>query len=835
MIIGKPPKPNRAMRRWTTRMTRRAGKRTAAAEIALSQRLEFESFEPRILLSAALLPVHGSLEVPGQTNQYTFSLASTTQIYFDSQSSTSNLIDWSLQGPTGTVVTDQSFASSGANQATGHATLSLVPGSYTLTVAAQGTTTGNYAFQLLDIANATPITVGQQVTDQLDPANTANLYQFQGTTGENVFFDSHTLNAQSTTWQVIGPDGTAVFGPSTFGQSSGPDTLTETGTYTLLVEGNVNQTGVADYNFTVIPVTTTQTPLTLGQVVSGNLATPGSTHDYNFTLTQPTKVLFDSLTDSSALQWSLTGSQGTLVSQRAFDTSDGSGISGDDGILLAPGSYTIAINAAGDATGPVRVPVAERRRRHPDRAEHAGKRYIGDAGFSAQGLYVPTGAPLTNAPAAGALALGDADVNGAVAPTALLRPATLTVEAWVLLNYAATGQNVIFQQGAAGAGYALQVGADGHLQFVVDGTVVEAPGVLTPGTWTQVAGTYDGATMRLYVNGVDVADQALSGPITYDTNGATIGASDSNGDNGWQGELNEIRVWNVVQSASAIAANMSLALSPQAGLVADWHLDQASGLTLADSSGNGLNGTLGPIPGTATQLLTFDLTAGQTYSLNVLGSSGDITERFYNPAGYMVFTQPIGNRAEITAEVTGTYTLALEGGIGNVAPATYSVEMVPTGTAVTPTNPAPVAIALGQDVSGQIAAGGETVLHAYARQRREPGAEQLHHRPHRATGADRRQRHHRRSINLAQAEGYGSGSPVFSAAGGRLHAGGLVTIRDRHAVVWVQPVRHVDGAGADLGHDGQRRVAAEPGDRRVHDFRGRRHAVAHSRHARQRR
>src|ERR1700676_4244756 len=130
MIIGKqPPRPNRA--------TRRRNKHRPAAETKLSRRFEFETYEPRILMSAALLPVHGSIDVPGQTNRYTFSLTDTSQIYFDSQTPNASQIDWSLKGPTGTVVSKQSFANSDANQVTGQAALSLAPGAYTLTIAGQ--------------------------------------------------------------------------------------------------------------------------------------------------------------------------------------------------------------------------------------------------------------------------------------------------------------------------------------------------------------------------------------------------------------------------------------------------------------------------------------------------------------------------------------------------------------------------------------------------------------------------------------------------------------------------------------------------------------------------
>ena len=83
--------------------------------------------------------------------------------------------------------------------------------------------------------------------------------------------------------------------------------------------------------------------------------------------------------------------------------------------------------------------------------------------------HTASGAPITNAATTYALSLGDGAISGAVPPTALLRPSNLTVEAWVQLDETASGQMVIFQQGAPGAGYALQVGADGKLQFLVGG------------------------------------------------------------------------------------------------------------------------------------------------------------------------------------------------------------------------------------------------------------------------------------------------------------------------------------------------------------------------------
>jgi hypothetical protein len=45
------------------------------------------------------------------------------------------------------------------------------------------------------------------------------------------------------------------------------------------------------------------------------------------------------------------------------------------------------------------------------------------------------------------------------------------------------------------------------------------------GAWTHLAGVYDGAVARLYVNGVEVASEALTGSFTPDTTPVILGAN----------------------------------------------------------------------------------------------------------------------------------------------------------------------------------------------------------------------------------------------------------------------------------------------------------------------
>ena len=544
---------------------RRQLKRRLIQETALSRRFEFETLEPRVLMSASFLPVHGSLDAPGQVNKYSFNLATPTNLYFDTLTPQSNNIDWTLQGPQGTVVNQQSFAQSDGINKGGTATLSLVPGTYTLSVAGQNSTTGTYDFDLLNLAAATPIALGQHVDGTLNPGDSTAAYSFSGTAGEQVFFDSHALEAQNTAWRVVGPDNTLTFGPNGLGQDPNTVTLDRTGTYTVLIEGNVNQTSAADYSFTVYPAATNQYGLSLGTTTAGNLQTPGQTDTYSFSVGQTTNVLFDSLTQNGNINWTLTGTGGDLVSQRAFNQSDAGNISGDSAVSLAPGDYTLTVAGSNSTTGLYGFQLLDLSTGTPTDLSTTVSGTIGDAGYAAQALHVSPGAPLSNAQADVALSLDDAGVNATVPNSTLLQPGTLTVEAWVNPDFNAGGTMDIVRQGAPGAGYALQVGNDGHLQFDLDGTILEAPAVLRQGVWTQVAATYDGTAMHLIVAGQDVADQAFAGPITYDTNGLIIGAQDGTGTNRFQGSIDELRVWTVARSPSDIASTMNQELGPPSG------------------------------------------------------------------------------------------------------------------------------------------------------------------------------------------------------------------------------------------------------------------------------
>ncbi|MEM7516625.1 MAG: LamG domain-containing protein, partial [Planctomycetota bacterium] len=126
-----------------------------------------------------------------------------------------------------------------------------------------------------------------------------------------------------------------------------------------------------------------------------------------------------------------------------------------------------------------------------------------------------------------------------------------------------------------------------------------APALSLPtGTWTHHAGTYDGTTMRVYVNGVLEASNTVSMP-PQDVDVTPLlflGVRQAAGQtpNYFRGALDEVRVWDYVRSEGQIAATYDLELTGQEpGLLGYYQFEEAGGQTIIDSSGGTNNGFLG--------------------------------------------------------------------------------------------------------------------------------------------------------------------------------------------------------------------------------------------------
>ena len=89
---------------------------------------------------------------------------------------------------------------------------------------------------------------------------------------------------------------------------------------------------------------------------------------------------------------------------------------------------------------------------------------------------------------------------------------------------------------------------------------VFAPGALPLNTWTHIAATYDGAQMRIYINGVQVASAARSGTYQSTTAPLWVGGSAWYGEH-FQGRLDDLRIYNRALSAAEIQTDMAASVA----------------------------------------------------------------------------------------------------------------------------------------------------------------------------------------------------------------------------------------------------------------------------------
>jgi hypothetical protein len=128
-----------------------------------------------------------------------------------------------------------------------------------------------------------------------------------------------------------------------------------------------------------------------------------------------------------------------------------------------------------------------------------------------------------------------------------------------------------------------------YSQVIWDGPVLQ-------GRWYHVARAWTANSQDLYIDGVlavhgdHIAQATDSGGLN-----AVIGARHYNGFDAYdafQGDIDEVRIWNYARSAQQIGDAFRQSIAAQAGLIGYWPLNEGSGPTTADVSGFNHSGQL---------------------------------------------------------------------------------------------------------------------------------------------------------------------------------------------------------------------------------------------------
>ncbi len=174
-----------------------------------------------------------------------------------------------------------------------------------------------------------------------------------------------------------------------------------------------------------------------------------------------------------------------------------------------------------------------------------------------------------------------------------------TVEAWIRPLTTGDYEDVIGVGGAAGNGIQILVTSGGAVMVNAQlGSWISSTssGVnVLDGYWHHVAAVVNGISLKLYVDGVLRA--STSGFDNLNTGDAqiTLGKHPSN-IYYYKGSMGEVRVWNVALVQDTILAWMGGPITSShpnfSNLKSYWRMDEQSGSTLYDASGNGNSGTL---------------------------------------------------------------------------------------------------------------------------------------------------------------------------------------------------------------------------------------------------
>lgn len=196
----------------------------------------------------------------------------------------------------------------------------------------------------------------------------------------------------------------------------------------------------------------------------------------------------------------------------------------------------------------------------------------------------------------------------------------ITMAAWVYPESFSYDSRIIVKSsnnGGSGQEWRISINSSGAGQILIRTTggysVLDAPsGSFVTGKWQHLAGTYDGTTMRVYVNGVLAASSNHSSGGDLDVQSSrTVTLGDSViGDREFYGYIDDARVYDRALNDAQVLELY--------GLIGHWKLDENSGTTAADSSGLGHHGTLVGSPaweseGVRSGGLRYDYTDGNDY------------------------------------------------------------------------------------------------------------------------------------------------------------------------------------------------------------------------------
>jgi hypothetical protein len=188
-------------------------------------------------------------------------------------------------------------------------------------------------------------------------------------------------------------------------------------------------------------------------------------------------------------------------------------------------------------------------------------------------------------------------------------------------------------------------------------TLIGTHDALTSGVWYHVAATFDGVDMRLYLDGAPAGNQQHSNTGVLDTDPSVsihIGNNPPAGDRGFDGLIDEVRIYDYVLSETEIAKLGELTLSASADVTIS-NVTASADATF-DSSGETYSASADVTIGNVTA------SADATFTEPVYSANADVTISNVTVSADATFTEPVYSAnadvtiGSVTASADATFT-----------------------------------------------------------------------------------------------------------------------------------------------------------------------------------
>lgn len=332
----------------------------------------------------------------------------------------------------------------------------------------------------------------------------------------------------------------------------------------------------------------------------------------------------------------------------------------------------------------------------------------------------------------------------------------LTLEAWVNTSESGTGTfnnwAIIDFDRSEYFNFFVR-GDNGEIGFSttdITGTIHDfysgSSNTVNDGNWHHIAAVYDGTDKMIYINGVEVArstnahggNDLGTGLTRFGFIGDGSEASTFNGSRNnlhYNGSVNEVRIWNLVRSASEIAINKDICLAgTEPGLVNYYNFQEGAGNSINDITGNSTGGTLFNFNLTTAWITGQDFScptceSSRTIATAIIETAIDLGPDICLSSGTQIldagsgYSSYLWNTGETTPTITvgssGVYSVTVESSPGCFGSDDVEVTLIPAPTGVNECRSGPGTVELS--VSGSSghyewydAASGGTLLNTEA-------------------------------------------------------------------------------------------------------------------------